>query len=106
MGVSRCDYIIIGVRKDFDDVSVEDYADLDDNQYDNDFDPEKIYMIADGMNGNYVLFGRILQKSPDGEGLELVRADDLDDDKVAVANQLKEMKISGEVGIWVVSHFH
>lgn len=98
-----------------DKVEYEKFEEMSDPAGDKDtgslFD-EKMSMVFDGLNGDYVYFGRIIAKSVDnddgfnlsiGSALPARWADD-------VAKQLKEMKIPNPrnivVALHVFSHFH
>ena len=88
MSVQRNQYIIIGCEYDYDEFN-ENYN--DDEKYvepydDNAFD-EKIIehnglsMIYDGMNGQYVYIGKIIEKTKDYEVIERFCFDDYADEE-------------------------
>jgi hypothetical protein len=73
MGVDREDYIIYGYKfpayidKDgkkwyWDDEKYEEYSDADEGE---------MIFIVDGMNGEYAVFGKLIQKADEFEGLSM-----------------------------------
>lgn len=90
MGVAATHYVVLGVAitdkaqvKEFFRISEEqlplDFMDgYDDNGYKEEITPSKsgIHVISDGMNGKYVVVGKILAKGIEG-GLDFTEVSDI-----------------------------
>ena len=84
MGSSAVHYVVLGVVlrqedkvKDFFRLTEDQYEILDeyyDNPYDKEVTPTKsgIHIISDGMSSEYVIVGKILQKTFESQGLSLM----------------------------------
>lgn len=90
MGVRTTNYIVVGVKFNYEDFE-EDFLenvysnDLDDNAYDEAIrsNDDGISIIADGMSGKYVVIGKILSKRCDGKGFKMTEiSDNWSNDKV------------------------
>jgi len=104
MGVFRSDYIMVGMRLDY-----EKYG--NDEWYDKlvEHNKDDITTVIDGMNGEYVFVGQVIVKSDEDEGIVPKKLDksELEELKPVVAEKIKnQFGIESDVGVWVFSHFH
>lgn len=115
MSVSTNQYLILGVKLPYErETSYEDFEPYIDNGYKPDIIHKNgLACIYDGMNGNYIMLGRIIEKSPrdeqiDGpycmEAVDPERAEfisgliNLSFPKIVVSAQ--------DIKLWIVTHYH
>lgn len=102
MSTTRTDYIILGYKLRygfFEDQGI----DLDSAKYDDPtFWPDKYKIINDGMNGEYIVFGEVIQQADEYEGLEFYEAEAPGDDQL---NAIDDMfrKLFGDAVFFSIS---
>lgn len=110
MSVRRNDYVVVGVKLPWSD---DVYGLLENDHYDNGYKPEitehnGLTMIADGMDGKYIIVGKVLAKSMDYDGLPMTecRATDIMRCKVKTAVRETLNIDDPEVRVWAFTHWH
>ncbi len=125
MGVYATHYVVYGViEPDKDKVkeffkSNENYPDLVDDYEDASYRPEiksnnGINAIVDGMNGSYVIFGKILYKSL--TGFKIIRSGEFQNkigDKESILTELRKIDealgtsfASKDLELLILTHWH
>lgn len=112
MSTNYNQYIILGIKVPFDSFTYEQLEDYGDNGYKEETGQnEGITAIFDGMNGKYIIIGKVLYKSEINEPLEgiidLNVQDDFEEARIAVKlNLLFKINYSNDVKLWLVTHWH
>ncbi len=113
MSVSRTDYVMLGIKYNnseqfWKSVKQHDFMDKDeffDDCYDDRF--EGITIVEDGMNGEYVVVGKVLAQGEDGEGIQMTPCLKMRSDEYVLQKALdKAFGISGNIQIWAFTHWH
>lgn len=107
MGIRRDDFAIIGVRFDFGLISGDRHFDeLCDQYYWKDASPGDFVIVADGMDGKYVVAG-ILIEHADENGFSLLELDPSDAVVETVERRVQEiLGYQMPVQAIVFSHWH
>lgn len=104
MGVNITHYVVFGIRVDFDDV--KDREDLE--KYYDGFDG--ITLIADGMNGEYAVLGRIVASGVEEDGgIPFTKCHLAEDEKLEVSGKVCSLLMlkKFEMGdFYAFSHYH
>ena len=114
MGTERRDYIMLGAKLPYEAIDANEQELLDaywDNAYEDEVKEHGgITMVADGMNGHYVILGKVLMKGLEDGGFEMteVLAPDLNMVQLIAARVQDILKLDEppEVKTWVFSHYH
>ena len=119
MGVERCDYVIVGVKLDYDEfwsIQGGDEAAHDKFQefYDNEYREEigskdGVTVISDGMNGKYVYIGYVIKKAREGQGLGHTKCKSSKEQKAAlrmILPVLFNLKEIPPINVWIFSHYY
>lgn len=70
---------------------------------------EELFILYDGMNGQYCILGEVLAQGDEFEGLSLFQLDQKGQNKIkkrVKSNILKDFKIEVEPKIYIVTHWH
>ena len=117
MGVERTDYIVYGWKLPY-DIKLASGKKLDDEIWENEElrsmmegrPGEKYFLITDGMNGNYAVFGKLISSFEEYEGINFhkICLEDFNYDSDMLC---KYQEIFGEVpsensSYLIFSHFH
>jgi hypothetical protein len=127
MSTERVDYVIHGMKFPFrtifpqcgsdyerEQAIVEKYAPYEDNCYQSEvIELDGLTIVSDGMNCEYVVIGKVIQKAliDNGGGLEIMDACTLPQlDSVVLQYRIemlvgKEAFEQGEMGTWVFTHW-
>jgi len=80
MSIQKNQYVIYGVKLPYNHFSEEEHEALDkyiDSAFKiDDINPGGVHVLADGMNGKYVILGRCLKKSSDHQSIDMFECDD------------------------------
>jgi hypothetical protein len=132
MGTERCDYVILGykfdslyayqehmkevlpkVEGDEDgykfEAAMEDWEEqYQDNPYkDEPTNKHEMVIVSDGMNGKYVIAGKMLVKGSECCGLDMVDCTPDGDTAKRVREWLgSTLKIVAKPRVWALSHWH
>ena len=115
MSVQVNTYLVIGVKLPYDDKwtgedNYEKFEDYHDSAYEGIHHHNGLCMLSDGMSGEYVIIGKVLQKSGSHGGLRGVTdLDEIDSngcDRIYVGSLLKaQFDIDKPATIMIVSHY-
>lgn len=97
-----------------DGAAYEKYAAIDDNAYDEKFDPDKIAMVYDGMCGKYVIVGYILAKGDEVSGMPMTEIQHYHEMGVDFLVDLKHNypeiaelpHVGSKTALWAFTHWH
>lgn len=116
MGVNHDHYIIVGVKLEYGTLdkmfNVGEFEDLELDGVVNQWDAKvgDFVFISDGMNGEYDVVGKIIQKAEgdEFEGLEMIDCmAAFNKHKEEVRKKLFDLKIYlGPVSVFVFTHYH
>ncbi len=114
MGVERTHYVIVGVRFKYDDVAERpDFEELQDEMEDNGYKVEiteknGLTMVSDGMNGEYVVIGRVLAKAIDSDGLDFTICECCEASRQDIMHAVHSRlsPLTGCVQIYAFTHYH
>jgi hypothetical protein len=114
MGVDKTDYIMFGYKLDYE---MEDPKGGKIDWYSDKFLPmikgrkgEEYSLIIDGMNGDYVVFGKILLEGNEYEGFDFKEFDVSKINSESVKRRLQELfedyrEVTDEPKLFAFSHF-
>ena len=123
MGVERTHYIMLGVKFPFniidhdnllDDGYYEKYEVYEDNGYEEEITEHcGLTMVSDGMNGEYIFIGKVIQKKLDHEGFKPTDCLQFSQNEMKLLEHLIKSKFEEEakdmdikVSVWVFTHWH
>lgn len=112
MSVERTDYIIYGVRYNFNDISRKTREILYEHEPSQSDDGNKVISIVDGMMGKYIFIGYILAIGDLDDGINVISVSelllmDLDDKKIEISAFIKELNVEKdtEPEIYIFTHW-
>lgn len=72
-----------------------------------DLNPSGLHCLFDGMNGKYIVIGRCLKKSVDGDFLESTKIDPINNDLAEMTRLLikAELGIDEPLGLYLITHY-
>ena len=130
MSIGRVDYVIVGMKFPFkaifpdcqNDSETEQYLDkydlyLDDYYKEAITEHDGLTLVADGMNGKYVIIGKVLRKATIDQGIDIINtAEEMPVEEfgpIALAIRKLVRKLVGDtvdqqgtMGMWVFTHWH
>lgn len=106
MSVQSNQYLIYGARLVFDrygDGDYERFKKYCDSPFEtNDLNPNGLHCLFDGMNGEYVIIGRCLKKSAEGESIDYALIEPVSHDLA----EMTRLLIKAELGIQAPMQLH
>ena len=100
MSVQSNQYLIYGVELDYEiwgkpEGAYEMFEKYIDSAFDNEINPNGLHCLFDGMNGKYVILGRCIKKSKNGDTIPNTVIDIVD----AELSELTRLLIKAELGL-------
>lgn len=107
MSTRREEFVIIGV--DINHLMNDDFYDAHEDYMRKKPAKEELFILYDGMNGQYCILGEVLAQGDEFEGLPLFQLDQKEQNKIkkrVKEKVFKEFKIEIEPKIYIVTHWH
>ena len=87
MGVNQTHYVILGIRVPF--LEREDLEDFHDNEYKSEVTSQGLFtLVADGMDGEYIVMGKVLAKGLEHEGISFTTYEYDEDESKEIGEQV------------------
>ena len=117
MSVYQTHYAVLGmkfsIKKLQKELECEDIYQSLFKSYEDDGHTEKVHSkngltsIFDGMNGDYVIIGKVLAKGTWETGLPMTKISYSEDKKAVIAKAItRNFNLTGKVELYVFTHFH
>ena len=111
MGVQSNQYLIYGAKLNYEDYKGEEWYEkfepFMDSAFDEVMNPGGLTCLFDGMNGNYIIIGRVIKKSTNLNSIEYFKFTDVNKELAEMTRLLvkAELGIEEEIVLHLVTHY-
>lgn len=110
MGTTRTDYVMLAAKLPFNIIPFEKLEPYEDNGYNSEITVHNsITSVSDGMGGEYIFLGRVMEKAIEPDGLAITNCRDYTNAEInhirALIKNLFGLN-NVDISVWAFTHWH